>query len=283
MSKTDDSDEPRVRFFSNMPDGYVFVTKGDVFVTKNCRLQTHDAGRTLYVVVDKANKVLGLRCPAEIYAAVEAENKATAGRRAEAVQKRDAVVHGKFEADILRLYPKTPAAEIPKIVSHALKKRSRRVGTRTTIDTDKKVGLAVRAHIRHCHTKYHMLLQTTGNREKARAIIFDQVKEIELSWGAQPSKVDRRQAVGHKSARKMKAGKGSSPATGRRVQPNAPATKINPPRRAATMRRTRGSTSGAKWIEVDGVVELVDDSEDEAVETDSESSEESDWSEYSDI
>lgn len=123
----DDPHEPKVRFFSPMPADYVFVPKGDVFVTKNCRKKTHDAGQTLYVVLDKAKKVLGLRCPAQIQEAVEAENKSTAGRRAEAVQKRDTAVEGKFEQDLLRLYPETPEEEIPKIVKHSLMKRSRRV------------------------------------------------------------------------------------------------------------------------------------------------------------
>lgn len=279
MAKTDGPGEPSVRFFSPMPSGYVFVPKGDVFVTKNCRRKTHNAGRKLYVVIDKTKKVIGLRCPAEIYAAVEAESKATAGRRAEGVQKRDAIVQGKFEKDILRFYPKTPGAEIPKIAKHALKKRSRRVGTRTTIDTDKKVGLAVRAHIRHCHTDYHRLLEETGDRNASRKMIFDQVKEIEMRWGAQPPKVDERQPFGHEAPKKERPGRGSS-STGRKTQPNPRTTKATTHRRMlAGSTRTRGEIADA-WIEADGVLELVD--EDEAVETDSESTDESDWSEYSD-
>ncbi|KAM7192763.1 DUF2293 domain containing protein [Naviculisporaceae sp. PSN 640] len=279
MAKADDPDEPRVRFFSTMPSGYVFVPKGDVFITKNCRLKTHDAGRKLYVVIDKAKKVIGLRCPAEIYAAVEAENKATAGRRAEAVQKRDATVQGKFEKDILRLYPKTPEAEIPKIVHHALKKRSRRVGTRTTIDTDKKVGLAVRAHIRHCHTNYHKLLEETGDREASRKMIFDQVKDIEVCWGAQATKVDERQPFGRDATKKGRPESVSS-STVRRTQPNPRATKATTHRRMLAGPMRTGVKTADAWIEADEVLELVD--EDEAVETDTESSDESDWSEYSD-
>jgi len=142
----DDPHEPKVRFFSPMPAGYVFVAKGDVFVTKNCRKKTHDAGKTLYVVIDKAKKVLGLRCPAQIHEAVEAENKATAGRRADAVQKRDTIVEGQFEQDILRLYPKTPDEEIPKIIKHSLAKRSGRVSVflpftaNITSVTDREIG-----------------------------------------------------------------------------------------------------------------------------------------------
>ena len=142
----DDPYEPKVRFFSPMPAGYVFVAKGDVFVTKNCRKKTHDAGKTLYVVIDKAKKVLGLRCPAQIHEAVEAENKATAGRRADAVQKRDTIVEGQFEQDILRLYPKTPEDEIPKIIKHSLAKRSGRVSVfipftaNITSVTDREIG-----------------------------------------------------------------------------------------------------------------------------------------------
>ncbi|KAJ4416028.1 hypothetical protein N0V85_002442 [Neurospora sp. IMI 360204] len=183
-----DEDEPEARFHDHMPPGYVFVPKGDVYITKNCRKETHSAGQTVYVVVNKRRKPIGLRCPASIVKAVQESNQATAAKRAEAVQKRDAAIEGDFEEALKRLFPNTPKASIPKIVSHALKKRSRRVGRSGTVQLDDKVKLAVRAHIRHQHTEYEQLLRQGTNREKARIQVFSKLNEIARLWGGRPAK-----------------------------------------------------------------------------------------------
>lgn len=61
-----DREEPEVHMTDPMPKGYRFVPKGDVYITKHCRKKTLDAGKTLYVVLDKKDKPIGLRCPAYI-------------------------------------------------------------------------------------------------------------------------------------------------------------------------------------------------------------------------
>lgn len=183
-----DKDEPEVRVHDPMPSGYVFVPKGDVYITKNCRQETYLAGQTVYVVVDKRRKPIGLRCPASIFKAVQDLNQATAAKRAEAVQKRDAAIEGDFEEALKRLFPNAPKESIAKIVSHALKKRSRRVGRSGTVQLDDKVKLAVRAHIRHQHTEYEQLLRQGTNREKARLQVFSKLNEVARLWGGRPAK-----------------------------------------------------------------------------------------------
>ncbi|KAK0711703.1 hypothetical protein B0H67DRAFT_455409, partial [Lasiosphaeris hirsuta] len=175
--------EPEVRFFSPMPSGYQFVPKGDVYITKNCRQKTHAAGQTLYVVFDKANRPLGLRCPAWVHDAVVAEHRATAAKRASAVQKRDAALEGTFEQELVRLFPQTPRGEIPKILNQALKKHSRRVGRAGKVDLQQRVKLAVRAHIRHCHTSYDWFLSHGMSRDDARGEILDKLNEVARQWG----------------------------------------------------------------------------------------------------
>ncbi|KAK0637421.1 hypothetical protein B0T17DRAFT_485061, partial [Bombardia bombarda] len=181
--------EPEVRFFSAMPPGYQFVPKGDVYITKNCRKRTHEADQPLYVVVSKDHKPLGLRCPTSIYDAVLADHQATASKRADAVQKRDAAIEGSFENTIVKLFPKIPKAAIPKIVSHAVKKHSRRVGRAGTVDLDERVHLAVRAHIRHVHTDYDQLLKAGMGKQAARGKIWDKLNETAKEWGGRSAKV----------------------------------------------------------------------------------------------
>ncbi|KAK4124047.1 hypothetical protein N657DRAFT_547818, partial [Parathielavia appendiculata] len=152
-----------------MLKGYRFVPKGNVYITRHCRKRTHEADKTLYVVVDKKdkkdNKPLGLRCPAHIYHAAMREHATTAAQRADAVQKRDAAISENFESAILKLFPKIPMTEVPQILKHSRKKHSWRVGGTGTVALHGRVKLAVRAHIRHLHTNYDQLLKVwTGRR-----------------------------------------------------------------------------------------------------------------------
>lgn len=183
-----DPDEPEVQADEPMPKGYKFVPKGDVYVTKHCRKKTHEAEKTLYVVLDKNNKPIGLRCPTYIYNAVMGQNKATASRRAEAVQKRDAAIEENFEDAILKLFPTIPKAEIPQILKQSLKKHSRRVGRTNTVALQDRVKLAVRAHIRHMHTDYDQLLKQGVSRLEARAAVWDKLNEVARQWGGRPLK-----------------------------------------------------------------------------------------------
>lgn len=180
--------EPEVRIDDPMPNGYRYVPKGNVYITKNCRKKTHDAEKTLYVVIDKRDRTIGLRCPSYIYHAVMRDNKATATQRAEAVQKRDTAIHDNFEDAVVKLFPEIPEAEIPQILKQSLKKRSRRVGRAGAVALHDRVQLAVRAHIRHMHTDYDLLLGQGMSREDAREKVWERLNEVIRQWGGQPLK-----------------------------------------------------------------------------------------------
>jgi hypothetical protein len=180
--------EPQVRYFSPMPRDYQFVPKGDVYVTSNVRKRTHAVGATLYVVVDKHKKPIGLRCPTSVYQEVTAAAQASAARRAAVVQLRDAAVEREFEAELLRLYPKVPRKDVANILKQALEKRSRRVGRTRTLNSESKVHLAVHAYIRHCHTPYDQLLKDGMEREKARQKVTNKLQEVARSWTGNTSR-----------------------------------------------------------------------------------------------
>ncbi|KAK5653170.1 hypothetical protein OQA88_9269 [Cercophora sp. LCS_1] len=256
--------EPEVRFFSQMPPGYVFVQKGDIYVTRNCRQKTHQAGKTLYVVVNKHNKPIGLRCPKWIYEAVGRESQATASKRAAAVQRRDTAIQDKFEDALTRLFPKAPKECIPEILKQSLEKRSGRVGRTGTIELEEKVRLAARAHIRHCHTDYDKLLKAGEGRDSARRSVWDELNNVARAWGGQPTP--------HHILKKMastKTAKGEPSDRGRGI-PSAGRAKPNSVARRATVvpghrmqtRQMAKMASLASGKTADDAIEIIDSEDD---------------------
>ncbi|KIH87752.1 hypothetical protein SPBR_05177 [Sporothrix brasiliensis 5110] len=154
-----------------MPHGYTFVPKGNVYVTANCRRQTHAAAKTVYVVARDKN-VLGIRCPTGVVDAVRAAEKATRAARQVATAKRDAALAATFRAALLAAYPALPpGTTADEIVQHAMTKHAGRVARTSTRDEAARVRLAVRAHIRHRWTDYETMLReagATGGRQERR-------------------------------------------------------------------------------------------------------------------
>lgn len=220
--------EPVVRISAPMPEGYVFVPKGNVYVTAKCRKQTQAAERTVYVVLDKNKRTVGLRVPAFVRDTVAGLEAATREDRASAVQKHDASLELKFRRAVKKLFPEAPDGAVPKVVARAMEKRSGRVGRSSKIDIEQKAKMAVVAHIRHCHTDYDKQLRQGGGRWEVRDEIRDQVNEILDSWRGNalpPIHVPPR----HKKGRSSKA---ASSRTEQRVQkkdtahtPHAPSSK----------------------------------------------------------
>ncbi|QMW25904.1 hypothetical protein G4B84_001149 [Aspergillus flavus NRRL3357] len=163
--------------------GYVFVPKGDVYVTRNCRANTKESERTVYTVFDKTGKrTLGIRVPSDIYAAVLESAAATAETRANAVKLRDEkdLAHSR---QILRTqFPLMPAESLEAILNHAFLKGSGRVGRTATQSDKRKADLAVEAHIRHTHTPYESMLHAGAGREEARNAVWGLVKAIKTAW-----------------------------------------------------------------------------------------------------
>ena len=194
-----------------MPKGYTFVSKGNVYITAHCRSATYAANKPLYVVSKKAGNsstasVLGLRCPIHIAKAVREDERASRSTRLEATTKRDGILANVFRDALVAAYPDTPRDLVPQVVKHAMAKRQGRVARTGTLELDQRVRLAVRAHIRHCHTNYDALLQGTEkekdrqpkptkgqlqngvSREEARRLTLGQVDQIERVWAAKAPK-----------------------------------------------------------------------------------------------
>lgn len=208
-----------------MPRGYVFVPKGSVYITANCRKQTRVAGQIVYTVVDKNKRTVGLRVPSVVHQAVLASEVATRIDRASAVQKRDEALEREFHGAVKKLFPQAPEGDVPEIVARAMKKGSGRVGRTSRIAVEAKATLAVTAHVRHCHTNYDQLLKDGHNRGKARNQTYQKINEVLQAWrGNINSKKKEKKLV----SSMLKPQVGQSTKTTKQKQTIKPAKEQNP-------------------------------------------------------
>lgn len=151
-----------------MPQGYGFLAKGIAYKTLHCRKLTRESSKPLYIVQDK-NTTLGLRVPKYIISQVYAKANETLATRRAATSKRDAADMTKTAASLTLQFPRMPESEISLVLQHGFKKPSGRVGRAGSLPVEKKVILAVIAHMRHKHTEYDTLLRNGTNRDEARS------------------------------------------------------------------------------------------------------------------
>ena len=105
-------------------------------------------------------------------------------RQAERQIAVDAQYRGEFAAHLRELYPSCPAGESMAIAEHACAKYSGRVGRSAEAKRfdSKAIGLAVRAHVRHVHTRYDRLLGGGWDRHEARAKVAAEVERVLELW-----------------------------------------------------------------------------------------------------
>lgn len=166
-----------------MPKGYDFLPKGIRYKTLHCRKLTLDAGKTLYVVIDKKKKPLGLRVPSFILHQVHKQAKETLSSRRAATEKRDATYIDATTLELKDQFPEMPEKEKMLVLKHGFRKHSGRVGRTGRIPLPRKVLLAVIAHVRHRHTKYDSILARGVERVVARNAVNRKIESLLQDWG----------------------------------------------------------------------------------------------------
>jgi hypothetical protein len=169
-------------------DHLAFLPRGDTALTR--RASKHSSERVLVVEWNRRRKRWerqGILVEAEAIDRAEAECAADADDRAQrrvvAAARREveeAAYLEAFEGAIRRLFPGCPTAEAHEIAEHACRKYSGRVGRSAAAKEldDDAVTLAVRAHIRHRHTRYDALLAAGEERQMARRLISRRLEEV---------------------------------------------------------------------------------------------------------
>ncbi len=99
-------------------------------------------------------------------------------------ERADARYVEQFAKRIGSLYPGCPRKEAVAVATRACEKHSGRVGRTAAakeFDAD-AIDLAVRAHIRHAHTRYDRLLAQGWERDEARAATTPDVDRVVGRW-----------------------------------------------------------------------------------------------------
>jgi hypothetical protein len=178
-------------------DHLVFLPSGDTALTRRARKHsTLDAvvvrfsrtrgryERQGILVEEAALEQAERECLADADARERARERAAA-RRAELDEQYVA----EFERRLGELFPGCPVPERQDIAAHACQKYSGRVGRSAAAQEfdPTAIELAVRAHIRHCHTSYDRLLARGGDRSDARAAVREAVDAVFARWRREPS------------------------------------------------------------------------------------------------
>ena len=173
-------------------DHLVFLPRGDAALTR--RAGRYSTLRAVVVRFSRARKRYerqGVLVEEAALAWAEQECLSDAAARelareraADRRQTLDAEYVDRFARRIGELFPGCSNEEQQAIAEHACKKYSDRVG-RSAAARDLEAGaieLAVRAHVRHAHTRYDELLARGGSRSDARALVAGPVAKQLEQW-----------------------------------------------------------------------------------------------------
>jgi hypothetical protein len=114
-----------------------------------------------------------------------------AARRAQASLQREAEDREfvrDMTAALLELFPGCPPAEARAIAGHTGRRGSGCVGRSAAgrVLDRHALELAVRAHIRHQHTRYDSLLMQGTERMEARAQVQAEINRLAAAWSGGP-------------------------------------------------------------------------------------------------
>ena len=178
-------------------DHLVFLARGDAALTR--RASRHSTLRAVVVRFSRSRKQYerqGVLVEEDALARAEQEclsdaeaRQHTRERAAERRQELDAAYVDAFARRIGELFPGCPAEEQRAIAEHACQKYSGRIGRSAAAKEFQAsaVELAVRAHIRHRHTRYDEFLGRVVAREEARALVAAAVEKWLARWQRQES------------------------------------------------------------------------------------------------
>lgn len=182
-------------------DHLVFLPRGDATLTR--RAGKHSRLRAVVVrwsATRRRYERQGILVEEEALRRAEEECEQDAGQRV--AQRARAAVHREerdrryveeFARAIRKRYPGRPEDVELEIATYACQKYSGRVGRSAAakrLDLE-AIELAVRAHVRHRHTRYDDYLMAGWERDEARAAVGEEVEEILAGWERGPAPVGK--------------------------------------------------------------------------------------------
>ena len=181
-------------------DHLVFLPRGDTALTR--RAGRYSTLRAVVVRFSRTRKryerqgILveeGALARAEQECLADADARTAArGRAAERRAELDEDYIRRFAEHLGQAFPGCPLNERRTIAEHACQKYSGRIGRSAAAKQfdHEALLLALRAHVRHAHTRYDELLMSDMAREEARARVASQVDALVERWSQGVSPVD---------------------------------------------------------------------------------------------
>jgi hypothetical protein len=173
-------------------DHLVFIPRGDAALTRRSRKYS-----TLSVVVVRFSRSRkryerqgllvesgALERAQEECLSDEAKRQLAREKASLAREQADHQYVVQFTESIRSRYPDCPPSEAEAIAKHACAKYSGRVGRSAAAKSfdAMAIDLAVKAHVRHAHTKYDQLMSRGWDRTEARSAVLGRVTEILARW-----------------------------------------------------------------------------------------------------
>lgn len=173
-------------------DHLVYLPSGDTALTRRARKHsTLDAVVVRFSRTRRRYERQGVLIEEAALAQAERECLADADARARARERaslRRSELDERYVTEFAKrlgaLFPGCPVAERQDIAAYACQKYSGRVGRSAAAREfdPAAIELAVRAHIRHCHTSYDRLLARGNDRSDARAAVREGVGTVLARW-----------------------------------------------------------------------------------------------------
>jgi hypothetical protein len=173
-------------------DHLVFLPRGDTALTRRAR--KHSTLSAVVVRFSRARKRYerqGLLVEEAALEQAERESLADEAARARA-RDRAALRRAELDEHYVRafaerlgdMFPGCPVSERQTLAEHACQKYSGRIGRSAAAlqFEPKAIELAVRAHVRHCHTPYDRLLARGMSRDQARSAVHDAADAVLARW-----------------------------------------------------------------------------------------------------
>jgi hypothetical protein len=178
-------------------DHLVFLPRGDTALTRRSRKYS-----SLSAVVVQFSRTRG-RCERQGLLVEEAaleraekeclsdeeQRRVARHRAADLREQADERYLVQFTEQLRSQYPGCPPDEAERIATHACLKYSGRIGRSSAakkFDAE-AIELAVKAHVRHTHTRYDHLLAEGWERSEARHAVADQVIKVLDRWRNNPA------------------------------------------------------------------------------------------------
>ncbi|KAF4542310.1 uncharacterized protein LTHEOB_7992 [Lasiodiplodia theobromae] len=178
-------------FDQQAPPGYTFIGFGNAKLTAQCKEFCPDPEKISFHVnrlgfyfpnkiVDLAMEWLGIQVNG---ARPRSQNGSgfTRGLGRRLKQHTNLSEEDQVRAAMRDLFPKMPEDSLEAIVEHAFAEGAKRVGNATNLSLERRVQMAVLAHVRHKHTEYDKLLKEVGYIQARKAVENPCIEKI-LTW-----------------------------------------------------------------------------------------------------